>query len=274
VARPAGFEPATWWSEATRSDPLSYGRAPNDCREGASFSARLMLDAHMRAMDHPRMTLTASPRRSRVSRVTEERPAIEDRRLDDAAQSGAEIDAAPPVFSGGPLFLDLDTVLLAQHPGRYGVELGLQADLEAGIKRLRQVGGRVVVLVDPAPVERRNALATPRRLATLQAGLGEALSGLIVVACPHDDGAECQCAKPSAGLIELALRRHHLESHDGWYIGGDQAGVQAGRAAGLRTIRIGPAGEDHLASVHRPDYEARDLLDAANHIMLEALPLR
>ena len=40
---------------------------------------------------------------------------------------------------------------------------------------------------------------------------------------------------------------------------------------GLRTVRIGPLGEDHLSSVHRPDYEARDLLDAANTIMLDAL---
>jgi hypothetical protein len=30
-------------------------------------------------------------------------------------------------------------------------------------------------------------------------------------------------------------------------------------------------GLDHLSSVHRPDYEARDLLDAANHILLEEL---
>jgi hypothetical protein len=45
----------------------------------------------------------------------------------------------------------------------------------------------------------------------------------------------------------------------------------AGRGAGLHTVRIGPHGEDHLSLVHRPDYEARDLMDAANHIMIEAL---
>ena len=44
-----------------------------------------------------------------------------------------------------------------------------------------------------------------------------------------------------------------------------------GRGAGLRTVRIGPLGVDHLSSVHRPDYEARDLLDAANHILVEEL---
>ena len=47
--------------------------------------------------------------------------------------------------------------------------------------------------------------------------------------------------------------------------------MQQGRAAGYRTIRIGPAGEDYLSTVHRPDHEARDILDAANWILLEAL---
>jgi hypothetical protein len=56
-----------------------------------------------------------------------------------------------------------------------------------------------------------------------------------------------------------------------WYVGGDQEGMVAGRGAGLHTIRIGPHNGDHLSAVHRPDYEARDLLDAANHIMIEAL---
>ena len=45
----------------------------------------------------------------------------------------------------------------------------------------------------------------------------------------------------------------------------------AGRSAGLHTIRIGPHGSDHMSVVHRPDFEARDLMDAANHIMVEAL---
>jgi hypothetical protein len=54
-------------------------------------------------------------------------------------------------------------------------------------------------------------------------------------------------------------------------VGADQEGVVAGRGAGLKTIRIGPVGEDHLSAVHRADYEARDLLDAANHILFEAL---
>jgi histidinol phosphatase-like enzyme len=180
--------------------------------------------------------------------------------------------AKNPVFSGGTLFIDLDTVLLAQHQGRRGIELGLQADLPAGIERLQQVGGRVVVLVEPPPTDRPGVLATANRLATLHDGLGPQFDSLLIVTCPHVDGEECDCTKPATGLIEYAIREHKLEQRGGWYICADQEGVQMGRLSGLKVIRIGPAGEDHLSAVHRADYEARDLLDAANHIMLEALP--
>jgi hypothetical protein len=67
------------------------------------------------------------------------------------------------------------------------------------------------------------------------------------------------------------MAAHGLSSRGSWFVGGDQEGVVAGRNAGLKTIRVGPVGEDHLSAVHRPDFEARDLLDAANHILFETL---
>jgi len=165
--------------------------------------------------------------------------------------------------------MDLDTVLLAIHQGRRGLELGLQADLEEGIGRLVEISGKIVVLAAPPHIEDGHRLPTEQRLEFLREGLGDALNRLLIVSCPHgEDG--CSCAKPESGLIDVA---HDLgvAVRGGWYIGADQEGVVCGRQAGLRTIRIGPVAEDHLSVVHRPDYEARDLLDAANHIMLEEL---
>lgn len=171
------------------------------------------------------------------------------------------------------VFLDLDTVLLAMHRGRRGLELGLQADLPESVERLEQIAERVIVLVDPPPLEGGNGRETSRRLAVLHEGLGPIADRLIVITCPHGEHGTCSCAKPGSGLIEIAISEHGLDRHRGWHIGADQEGVQAGRTAGLKTIRIGPVGEDHLSAVHRADFEARDLLDAANRIMLEALTL-
>jgi histidinol phosphatase-like enzyme len=173
----------------------------------------------------------------------------------------------------GAVFLDLDTALMAIHQGRRGLELGLQADLEESLQRLQQVAQRIVVLVDPPPQEGGSGRETARRLEVLREGLGSLMDGLLIVTCPHGEDGTCNCAKPDAGLIDLAVEEHGAPRRNGWHIGGDQEGVQAGRTAGLRTIRLGPVAYDHLSTVHRADYEARDLLDAANRIMLESLTL-
>jgi D-glycero-D-manno-heptose 1,7-bisphosphate phosphatase len=169
------------------------------------------------------------------------------------------------------VFIDLDTVLLAMHQGRRGLEIGLQADLPEAIERLREISDRVVVLVDPPPVEGAAGRETQTRLAVAREGLGDAAELLTFVTCPHGERRTCECSKPDSGLIELALTDFRLRRRGSWYIGGDQEGMQAARGSALHTVRIGPLGDDHLDVVHRPDHEARDLLDAANRIMLQVL---
>lgn len=171
------------------------------------------------------------------------------------------------------VFLDLDTILLAMHPGRRGLELGLQADLPDAIERLEQVTEKIIVLVEPTPLEGGNGRETERRLEVLREGLGPLVDRLLFAQCPHGEDGTCACSKPRCGLVELAVTEHNVVARDSWHIGADAEGVQAGRGAGLRTIRVGPVAADHLSNVHRADHEARDLLDAANWILLEALPV-
>jgi hypothetical protein len=171
------------------------------------------------------------------------------------------------------VLIDLDTVMLGMHQGRRGVELNLSADMPASLERLHEVARRIVVIVEPAPPDplESHGRETPSRLQTLHDGLGVLADDLDIILCPHGEAHDCDCAKPGSGLIEEALSQTGVSARKSWYIGGDQEGIQAARTAGLRTIRIGPLAGDHLSSVHRPDYEARDLLDAANTIMLDAL---
>jgi D-glycero-D-manno-heptose 1,7-bisphosphate phosphatase len=169
------------------------------------------------------------------------------------------------------VFLDLDTVLLSTHRGRYGPELNLQADVAEAIDRFSEAAQAIVVLVDPPSPDSPHAMDTANRLEVLRKSLGATAERLIIAVCSHGEERTCECAKPSSGLIEQQIRDNGLAQRGGWYVGGDQEGVVAGRGAGLKTIRIGPVGEDHLSAVHRADYEARDLLDAANHILFEAL---
>lgn len=169
------------------------------------------------------------------------------------------------------VFVDLDSVLVRARRERRGIELSLEADVPTGLARLRDSVDQVVVLV--RGLEAVPGMATPsvdERVAMLRNGAGDSVESLVFVECRHAAGT-CDCAPPGSGLIERAFDEHAVLRRGGWHISGDQEGVQAGRAAGLRTIRIGPPGEDHLSAVHRADFEARDLLDAANRVLLETL---
>ena len=155
--------------------------------------------------------------------------------------------------------------------GKYGPELAMQSGLDESLERLSESAGAVVVLVNPRDPDSPRAMDTGNRLRALRDGLGVRMERLIVATCPHGEDGSCPCAKPGTGLIDHVMAEHSLTADGGWYICADQPGVVTGRTAGLKTVRLGPAGDDRLSSIHRPDYEARDLLDASNHIMYEAL---
>jgi D-glycero-D-manno-heptose 1,7-bisphosphate phosphatase len=234
---------------------------------------------------------TVEQARSVIRQVREDRMRQRQRPL-RRAEADAETIARPAMASFGELpadghapatesdadrgvaiFLDLDTVLLATHRGKYGPELALQGNIEEPLERLAETAGALIVVVNPPERDAPHAQDTDNRLRALRDGLGPQADRLVIVTCPHTRDDACQCAKPGSGLIELALEDLALSADGGWYVCGDQQGVVSGRTAGLKTVRIGPAGDDRLSAIHRADYEARDLLDASNHIMYEALAL-
>jgi hypothetical protein len=53
-----------------------------------------------------------------------------------------------------------------------------------------------------------------------------------------------------------------------WLLTGDPRAVGPARRAGLRVVRIGPRPASIEADIERPDYEARDLRDAVNHLLV------
>ena len=58
-----------------------------------------------------------------------------------------------------------------------------------------------------------------------------------------------------------------------WLLTGDPRAVGPARRAGLRVVRIGPRPAGIEADIERPDYEARDLRDAVNHLLVsDAFP--
>jgi D-glycero-D-manno-heptose 1,7-bisphosphate phosphatase len=57
--------------------------------------------------------------------------------------------------------------------------------------------------------------------------------------CPHHESEEaCLCRKPRPLMIEKALARFQIDPASSWMIGDAQRDVDAGKAAGLRTILV------------------------------------
>jgi D-glycero-D-manno-heptose 1,7-bisphosphate phosphatase len=73
----------------------------------------------------------------------------------------------------------------------------------------------------------------------------------------------CGCRKPQPGMLLDAAREHDIDLGRSWMIGDSDADVEAGRAAGCRTILIEHPGSAHRRSADvRPTTRARDLRTA------------
>ena len=57
--------------------------------------------------------------------------------------------------------------------------------------------------------------------------------------CPHHDEVEkCLCRKPLPLMIEKAMARFGIDPSASWIIGDSERDLQAGRAAGLRSVLV------------------------------------
>jgi D-glycero-D-manno-heptose 1,7-bisphosphate phosphatase len=58
--------------------------------------------------------------------------------------------------------------------------------------------------------------------------------------CPHQEADHCACRKPKPGMILNAAQNLQVNPANGWLIGDQARDIVAGKAAGCRTLRIGP----------------------------------
>ena len=61
---------------------------------------------------------------------------------------------------------------------------------------------------------------------------------LDIYCCPHNNN-ECDCRKPKPGMLLQAAVVHGIDLSASWMIGDSATDIEAGRAAGCRTIYVG-----------------------------------
>lgn len=87
--------------------------------------------------------------------------------------------------------------------------------------------------------------------------------------CPHAPDAGCGCRKPAPGLLQRAAQEHGIDLAASWMVGDILDDVEAGRAAGCRTVLldVGNETEWQVTPERVPHHVARHLAQAAALIL-------
>ncbi len=173
------------------------------------------------------------------------------------------------------VFLDRDGVLnraavrdgRPYPPGR-AEELEILPGVPAALASLRAAGFLLIGVTNQPDVAR--GTQTRAGVEAIHARLLRDLPLAELLCCFHDDGAGCSCRKPAPGLLLQAARAPGLDLGGRYMVGDRWRDVDAGRAAGCRTVFI-----DHGYAERRPvGYDARvgSLAEAAAWILAQGLP--
>jgi D-glycero-D-manno-heptose 1,7-bisphosphate phosphatase len=168
-------------------------------------------------------------------------------------------------------FLDRDGVINRKAPeGQYVTcweEMEFLPGVHEAVRLLNQAGFFVVVASNQRCVAK--SLITTDELESLHVRMRrefEAAGARLdaIYYCPHEYEPPCACRKPQPGMLLGAAREHGIDLARSWMIGDSGHDVEAGRAAGCRTVRVT---EDDKSIVSGSDLVASSLLDAAHKIM-------
>lgn len=174
------------------------------------------------------------------------------------------------------VFLDRDGVLNeselvggAPRPPARPEDFRLLPGVEEACRALRGAGFALLVVTNQPDVA-RGAL-TREAVERVNALLSARLPVDEVLTCFHDDADACGCRKPRAGLLLEAASRRGLDLGRSYMVGDRWKDVEAGRAAGCRSVLIERDYSERRRC--RPDWIARDLPDAVRIILQqEAAP--
>ena len=186
------------------------------------------------------------------------------------------------------VFIDRDNTII-HNDGDLGdpQAVRLMQGAAAGIASMRGLGFKIVVVTNQGGVARGKYSEDDVRAVNdrISEVLASQTNGAIVDAfyfCPfHPEGTvprykkEHPWRKPQPGMLRQAAEDLKLDMNLCWMIGDAPRDIQAGKAAGTRTVLIGQSegqGELPLDPQLRPDFAAHNLVEAARVIAQHLQP--
>jgi D-glycero-D-manno-heptose 1,7-bisphosphate phosphatase len=185
------------------------------------------------------------------------------------------------------VFLDRDGVLneLVHDPARGAPESPLQVEdvrlvegAGAALASLQRAGF-LLICVSNQPAAAKGTVSL-ERLHAVHARVLELLAphGVRLAAsrlCPHHPlgvvpelSGPCACRKPAPGMLLDAAGALKVDLHSAWMVGDTDTDIQAGSAAGCRTLLVDYPGSAHKRNGQtRPDRRAPNLAAAVEQIL-------
>jgi D,D-heptose 1,7-bisphosphate phosphatase len=180
------------------------------------------------------------------------------------------------------IFLDKDGTLIDDVP--YNIDprrMVLSEKAGEGLRLFAELGYRLIVVSNQSGIARgyftEDAMdAVKQRLSTLLKGEGVDLFAFYY--CPHHPqglvdryAVDCDCRKPSPGMLLKAAQEHDIDLNASWMIGDILDDVEAGNRAGCRTILLDNDHETEwlISAYRKPDLMVPDILAAARLVAAE-----
>jgi D-glycero-D-manno-heptose 1,7-bisphosphate phosphatase len=164
----------------------------------------------------------------------------------------------------GLVLVDRDGTLIRDVPFLHDpARVELLPGVAEGLARLQAAGMRLAIATNQQGIglgyySVQDFIAVNQRLFRELAPHGIRIAR--VYFCPHSLADACACRKPATGMIDRALRDFHPPAR-AFFVGDTQADIEAGRAAGCRTVLVGGT------SSGRCDHWAADFSAAATWIL-------
>ena len=169
------------------------------------------------------------------------------------------------------VFLDRDGVLnraILRHGKPYPPatleELEILPGVPQALAELKECGFLLLVVTNQPDVAR--GTQTRATVESIHAALAEQLPVDGFFVCYHDDPDNCECRKPKPGLLLQATDRYSLNLSLSFLIGDRWRDIDAGHAAGCRTVWI-DGGYAEREPSRPPAARAESCLEAARWIL-------
>lgn len=172
------------------------------------------------------------------------------------------------------VFLDRDGVLNRAivregkpYPPPSAAEMEIADGAPAALARLKDRGFLLLVVTNQPDVAR--GTQTLDAIEAIHRVLRDAMPLDEFLVCPHDDRDACACRKPAPGLLLAARERYGIDLGSSFLVGDRWRDVDAGAAAGCRTVFLDFGYRERGPSAP-PDARVASIEEAADWIIAQA----